>query len=258
MVLSGLGPLAGLAFLSSLSMMFSSDAFGAGVVVFFVAIIWATVCYGLLYLKKREPMAVRSTGQPHYQPRVLRAYDSWQAVLSGAGPSRDIFYERFLALLEVAPIPDMEAVIEQVSYRVLGELVAREQIMLSARRAMMYCQIYPFGSDLYVGWQSFLNRGRWVGKDVLQGFDAATGRRIKLESVVPGQEALNEYDFADTNCLTEWTHAQMVTLIKQLMAELKIDQEIDFKIVRGDRAKAEAAETAPEKKTLGGFFHRKH
>jgi hypothetical protein len=210
----------------------------------------------ILVVRGKRSFAVRSTGRPDYQPRVLRVYDSWQVVLFGAGPSRDLFYERFLEVLRNAPIPDMKAEIEPVAYRVLGELVSREQIVLSARRGVIYCQIYPFGNDLYVGWQSFLNRGRWNEYVISQGIDKITGRNVKFQSVTPGWENLCEYDYADTNCLTEWTHAQMVALIKQLVAELKIDQEIDFQIVRGDRPGADVPQQQQEKKS--GFFKRKH
>jgi hypothetical protein len=228
-----------------------------GVFVVGAAIFILVVCLIVMVARAGGPYAIRSTGRPDFQPRVMRVYDSWQVVLFGAGPSREVFYERFLDVLRNAPIPDMKAEIEPVAYRVLGELVSREQIVLSARRGIIYCQIYPFGNDLYVGWQSFLNRGCWNEFVVSQGFDKITGRRVKFQSVNVGSENLCEYDYADTNCLTEWTHAQMVALIRQLMAELKIDQEIDFKIVRGDRPSPDAPPQQQQEKK-GGFFRRKH
>jgi hypothetical protein len=202
---------------------------------------------------------IRSTGRPDFQPRVLRFYDTWQVVLSGAGSNRDVFFDRFLEVLRHSPIPDFKAQNEPVAYRVTGELVSRDQLVLSARRALVYCQIYPFGNDLYVGWQSFLNRGCWAETLVTEGIEKTSKRYVKLQSVQIGTEGLCEYDFVDANCLTEWTHAQMVILIKQLMAELQIDQEIDFKIVRGSRDAAENT-TAPQaaQKKAGGLFRRKN
>ncbi|HET9254489.1 MAG TPA: hypothetical protein VFO16_04715 [Pseudonocardiaceae bacterium] len=35
--------------------------------------------------------------------------------------------------------------------------------------------------------------------------------------------------------MIEWAHAKLVQLVKDLMEERKIDQEIDFKILRGER-----------------------
>jgi hypothetical protein len=192
---------------------------------------------GISIYVAHQPRAVRSTGRPEHQPRSLRVYDSWQAVLFGAAPSADLMRQRFLATLKGAPIDDFKAATERIGYRVLDEPIVREQIVLTARRGIVYCQIYEFGSDLYVGWQSFLTRGRWVEKVVpgAQGIDRATGRRVEVRTATPGWESLCEYDYFDANCLTEWTHTQLVALTKQLMKELQIDQEIDFKIVRGER-----------------------
>ena len=118
----------------------------------------------------------------------------------------------------------------------------------------MYCQIYEFGNDLYVGWHSFLNRGTWIEQTVARGVDRQSLKRVEVKTVVPGTKALSEYDLIDLNCLTEWIHAQNVSLIKQIMAELQIDQEIDFKIVRGERGQLEAQEK--EKKRSRDLFRR--
>ncbi len=53
--------------------------------------------------------------------------------------------------------------------------------------------------------------------------------------VTPGTQLNTEYDVIDLNCLMEWTHAQLVRLLKDLMQEKKIEQEIDFTILRGQR-----------------------
>jgi hypothetical protein len=207
----------------------------------------------------RQPRAVRSTGRPLHNPRSLRIFDAWQAVLSGAASSADLMRQRFAAAIGSAPIDDFKASTERIGYRVLDELVVREQIVLTARRGIVYCQIYEFGSDLFVGWQSFLNRGRWIEKfPGVCGIDKATGRRAEVRTATPGSEPLCEYDYFDASCLTEWTHTQIVALTKQLMKELQIDQEIDFKIVRGERGDREQKDS--EKKhsnTLSALFHRK-
>jgi hypothetical protein len=208
-----------------------------------------------------QPLGIRSAGRPELQPRMLRLYDSWQAVLFGAAASASGLRQRFLTVLNLAPIEGFNASTERIGYRVLDESVFCEHIVLTRRRAIIYCQIYEFGSDLYVGWQSFLNQGRWIEK--LPGervVDRTTGRRVEVRAVVPGSEGLCEYDHADSNCLTEWTHAKIVMLTKQLMKELAIDQEIDFKIVRGGRGVGELStgiHKPAKKKESGGFFRPK-
>jgi hypothetical protein len=61
---------------------------------------------------------------------------------------------------------------------------------------------------------------------------------------VPGTQPTSEYDLSDLSCLMEWTHAQIVKLLKQIIAEKKIDQEIDFKIQRAERQQVAASGAA--------------
>jgi phosphoglycolate phosphatase-like HAD superfamily hydrolase len=37
------------------------------------------------------------------------------------------------------------------------------------------------------------------------------------------------------NCLLEWTHAKLSKLVRELMEEQRIDQEVDFKVLRSER-----------------------
>src|SRR5262249_52255699 len=171
-----------------------------------------------------RPTAVRSSGKSEREPRTLVLYDSWQAVLFGAAGSVPIMRTRFDAILRDAPIRGFKSSVENIQYRALDSVEERDQIVLTAGRGIIYCQLYEFGADLYVGWQSFLNRGRWIESPVSKGIDRATGKRVEVKTVVPGTQALSEYDVMDLNCLTEWTHAQLVSLTRQLMKELQIDQ----------------------------------
>ena len=111
----------------------------------------------------------------------------------------------------------------------------REQWVLTTNRAIVFCQIYRYGEDLYVGWDGHLNRGQWVEQSVGSGIDRASGDPLTIMRVVPGTQPTSEYDLSDLSCLMEWTHAQLVKLLKQLLDEKKIDQEIDFKIQRAGR-----------------------
>jgi hypothetical protein len=56
-----------------------------------------------------------------------------------------------------------------------------------------------------------------------------------VETVESGWQQITEYDVTDVNCLIEWTHTKLVQLVKRLMEERNIDQEIDFTILRGER-----------------------
>jgi hypothetical protein len=100
---------------------------------------------------------------------------------------------------------------------------------------MVFCQIYGYDQELYVGWDAHLNSGQWVEETVVTGIDKQTGALTQVNTVRPGFQRLTEYDIVDVNCLLEWTHLQLVQLLQRLMEERKIDQEIDFKILRGER-----------------------
>jgi hypothetical protein len=117
----------------------------------------------------------------------------------------------------------------------------REQLVLVAGRGIVFCQIYEYGRDLYVGWDGHLNRGQWVEQTVASGIDKATGNPVGISRVVPGMQPTTEYDLADLSCLMEWTHAQVVKMLKQLIAEKRIDQEIDFSIQRAERQQVVAS-----------------
>jgi hypothetical protein len=118
----------------------------------------------------------------------------------------------------------------------------REQIVLRHGRGLVFCQIYGYGSDLYVGWDAHLNVGTWREKRVAAGVDRDTGERVELMGVEPASQPAGEYDLVDLNCLLEWTHAQVAKVLKQYVREREIDQEIDFTIIRGDRKDATRAE----------------
>ena len=88
------------------------------------------------------------------------------------------------------------------------------------------------------------------------GIDRETGSPISITRVVPGTQPTTEYDLADLSCLMEWTHAQIVKLLKQLIAEREIDQEIDFKIQRAERENVVARGAAAAEKTVANRLRK--
>lgn len=86
-----------------------------------------------------------------------------------------------------------------------------------------------------MGWDAHLNHGQWVEKTVGTGIHKESGDLTQVNTVGSGWQRLTEYDVTDANCLIEWTHTKLVQLVKRLMEERKIDQEIDFTILRGGR-----------------------
>jgi hypothetical protein len=80
-----------------------------------------------------------------------------------------------------------------------------------------------------------LNYGQWSERAIKTGYDTNLGAPTVINTVVPAVALVTEYDLIDINSLTEWVHARVVQVVKQVMAEHKLDQDIDFKILRGER-----------------------
>ncbi len=101
--------------------------------------------------------------------------------------------------------------------------------------------------------------GQWVEKTLAQGLDRESSQLVKVNTVEPGTQQVTEYDITDLSCVMEWTHAKLTKFVKDLMEERKIDQEIDFKILRGERQKLSAPSESggsQGKKVGGGLLGR--
>jgi len=190
---------------------------------------------GALYVLSKRRTVVLSSGKPIAEPRELSGVDSWQTVVSGLGPDGKLLRERLLMVLQNQPMAGLQSRVEVIWHWGLDGKVEREQIVVTFRRAILFCQIYQYGQELYVGWDAHLNHGHWVEKTVVTGIHKVSGELTRVNTVRSDWKQFSEYDVTDVNCLVEWTHAKLVRLVKRLMEERKIDQEIDFKILRGER-----------------------
>lgn len=216
-----------------------------------IGLVVAIVAVFLWVYIARLPHVVRTQGKPAGEPRRLLRLDSWQTVIFGAGSRVADLRARFAEILKTKPIDNFAQATEKVWYWGLDGKEEREQIVLTAGRGIVFCQLYRYGSDLYVGWDGHVNYGQWAEKVIATGIDRKLGLPASISAVEPGTQAISEYDIIDLNCLMEWTHAQLTTLIKQLMQESKIDQEIDFKILRGERQKLTEEGAGPDAKKEG-------
>jgi hypothetical protein len=190
--------------------------------------------FAYYFLDQRRGV-VLSPGKPVTEPRNFSLMDSWQAVISGLGPDAELLRDRLFAVLRDPPMTGLHSRVETLWDWGLDGIVEREQVVLTFRRAILFCQIYEYDQELYVGWDAHLNHGQWVEKTVRTGIHKQSGDLTRVNTVVSGWQRLTEYDVTDGNCLIEWMHAKLVQLVKRLMEERKIDQEIDFKILRGER-----------------------
>lgn len=241
-------------------LMSASIAAGFATLVLFplAVALWGVAAYLYFQIRKRKAI-VRNDGKPDSEPRSLVRVDSWQAVLFNLGGEEAMVRDRFERALQTGLVGHGRHCRERVWYWGLDGKEERDQYVLTAGRGIVFCQIYRYGQDLYVGWDGHLNRGQWVEQTVASGIDTATGNPTSISRVVPGTQPTTEYDLIDLSCLMEWTHAQIVKLLKRLGEEKKIDQEIDFKIQRAERrdvaasGAAEASDTSVASKVRKAF-----
>jgi hypothetical protein len=197
-------------------------------------LLWIGIGVSYYALHQRRAV-VLSQGRPMTEPRTLSLVDSWQVAISGLGADAELLRQRFFTVLRNPPMTGLQSRVEKIWYWGIDGKVEREQIVLTFRRAIFFCHIYQYDQELYVGWDAHLNHGHWVEKTVGTGIHRQSNELTRINTVESGWQRLSEYDVTDANCLIEWAHAKLVQLVKHLMEERQIDQEIDFKILRGER-----------------------
>jgi hypothetical protein len=189
----------------------------------------------LLVLAARRKVYHMNSGRPEGQPRRLRTADSWSGLLPGIGRQQGEARQRFITALRSSAGEKREIRMETISYVTPTGKREREQIVLTEGRAILFCHIYAYEEDLLIGWDAHLNIGEWTEKKLAQGIHRALRTKVVVNTVVPGTVTPNEYDLIDLNGLTDWAHSNLVRIVKQLIAEHKLDEEIDLTIVRGER-----------------------
>ena len=205
---------------------------GAGLALV-VLVVFATVLLGI-FAGRRKVLTVNA-GKPEGEPRHLRLVDSWHTTLLGLGGEATALRERARTEFASHQLPQLSIREERVAAVGVDGKQERDQLILRLGRGMLFCHIYDYGSDLFIGWDAYANLGEWTEIRVASGYNRERRTRVSINSVQPGLYRLTEYDLIDLDCLTEWTHARLTTLVKRVMAERQIDQEIDFAIIRGQR-----------------------
>ena len=218
------------------------------------ALIVAGICTFVRW-KRRKVMV--NAGRPTSEPRTLRLVDNWQTMANGLGRDwQDIRARLFKRLAEGLTF-NIQSRLENISYLTPDGKQQREQLVLSQGRGIVYCHISHYGDDLFIGWDANLNYGQWVERALATGYDASLGAPAVINTVMPGTARITEYDLIDLSSLTEWVHSRMVQVVKQVMAEHKLDQDIDFKITRGERQSLLRDQEQPKRRPLSQPWNRK-
>lgn len=221
--------------------------YGIGVIFIIVGII-------MQHRVSREKKYIITSGKPLSEPRNLKLIDSWQTIIFDIGSQGQKIRDDLLNTLKTALMQGANLQEENIWHWGLDGKVEKSQIVLMYNRGMAFLHIHPYGNDLYVGWETHINFGQWVEHDVASGRDKSTGAIVTLKSITPGWQGVNEYDVQDAISLGEWCHAQLVKTVKLIMKENKLDQEIDFKIIREERSGLTQQEEKKGGKKQGQFF----
>ena len=190
-------------------------------------------CYVITFRRQKVFINV---GRPIAEPRSLQLVDSWQTIVCDLGNNWESARTRLFRRLTEGRAFDIKPRLENISYLTPDGKQTRQQLVLTQGRGIVFCHAYPYGNDMFVGWEAYLNYGQWLEHQLATGFDPRLQSPVVLRTVQPGRYRPTEYDVIDLNGLTEWTHTRVVQVVKQILAEHKLSQEIDFKITqRGAR-----------------------
>lgn len=193
------------------------------------------VTAGVIVWRRRTAISV--IDQPAVPPRNLGLVDSWHAVISQIGRDHDAVRRRLVATIAEAASEGVTSQMEVYGYRTPNGFEERERLVVTKGQGQVHVHMYPFGNDMFVGWQAFLNWAQWV-ETVPVAQKIVRGRGVEYRQLVSGGYVPNQFDLMDLNSLTELVHRRIEREVKAILKEKTIDQQIDFKIIRGDRDRA--------------------
>jgi hypothetical protein len=202
---------------------------------------------------------VSVTPQSDIAPRELGLVDSWHAVVSELGRDFDNAKRRLIGTITDESSQDVICQVESYTHRTTNGYEERERLVVSREQGMVHVHIYQFGHDLFVGWQAFLNWAQWDETKPVT-VKIREGQAIEFRELRPSAYIPNQFDLIDLSSLSEFVHRRLERELKVMLKEKDIDQEIDFKIIRGDRDNAldEDRHAGDQKKESsgGGWSYR--
>lgn len=200
----------------------------------------AAIAIGLgLWLRRRarpEKRAVAAGWQPLFDPRSTALVDSWHAVIAGLGTDYDVVRARLVARLQ-ADQGDVVCREETYGHRLPNGFELRNRFVIAKHQAYVYVHFYRFGEDMFLGWQAFLNWAQW-GETAAVSQKVELGREVEFRELERTFYVPSHVDIVELNALSERVHRKLERELRAILKEKAIDQEIDFKVIRGDRESA--------------------
>jgi hypothetical protein len=188
-------------------------------------------------LERRRRHSIYLTPQPSVPPSNLGHVDSWHAALAELGRDYEGIKQRLSQRLMEERSAGLDIRAEHYGYRTPNGYEERERLVVSKGQGVVHVHIYPFGEDLFVGWNAYLNWAKWDETSAVSS-RAKAGETIEFRGLQAGFYVPNQFDLIDLNSLSELVHRRIERELKAILKERAIDQEIDFRIIRGDRDSA--------------------
>jgi len=186
------------------------------------------------FFRRRRAHAVFVIEQPVPTPRNVGLVDSWHVVVAELGRDYDAIKERLVRSITAEQALDISCQSEMYGYRTPNGYEERERLVVSKGQSIVHVHIYRFTDDVFVGWHAYLNWAQW-GETPAVSRKVERGQMVEFRELRRGYYVPNQFDLIDLNSLSELVHRRLERELKAILKEKEIDQEIDFRIIRGDR-----------------------
>ena len=234
---STLGSFGGVAFgLGILGVMISENNYEYPSFGYLAALGAVFLVLGRIIMVRRKEV-VATPKQPDRLPRMEFLVDSWSVSVPEGGANFDHFRNRIYSRLERLD-SNIRVDREIFQTRTPTGYEERERLVLSKGQGTFHAHIYPFSHDAFVGWESYLNWAKWAETDSGGSIVKQGGARLLLRSLQVGVHIPSTVDMMELNSLTEMAHRVIVDEVKSFLRSRDLEADLDFKIVRGDRANA--------------------
>jgi len=189
--------------------------------------------------------------QPTIAPNNLVLVDSWHTVISGLGADANEVKQRVWHAVGSDGASGIKLARHTYTYWTPTGYEQRDRIVADKGQTIVHTHVYPFGGDLFVGWQAYLNCAQWGETGAVSKL-VANGVLTEFRDLRPVFYSPNPLDLIDLSSLGELVHRHLTREIKALLTERAIDDDVDFEIVRGDRGRALDRTRQGDKTQIGG------
>jgi len=89
--------------------------------------------------------------------------------------------QRVVSSIAQAASTAISGQVEVYGYRTPNGYEERDRLVLSKGQGQVHVHMYPFGSDMFVGWQAFLNWAQWAETVPVAAEDLGAGLATKMK-----------------------------------------------------------------------------